>query len=287
MTVPTDGIAWGDLMNSAGGTFEPVPPGPYDVKVAQCEFSPTSNGKARWKTRLEILNGPHAGRLLFFDMTISPENQFALRFFFTHMAAFGLNQDFFNQRPNPDQVTNALMGRMARATVIHDTYQGQIRDKIKNLEPLPGGVPGAGGPVIAPAPVPGTAPAAQAPAPQAAPVPQVQQYAAPPVAQPQPVAPAQPAPAPVAQPVAAAAPVEQPQVAQPQIEFPAQPGIDPQPQAQVAPPAQPAPVAEPVAPVAAAAPEPPAGPAPAPTPVAPAEAPQAAAVAPPPIPQNF
>ena len=276
--VPTDGIAWGDLMNAAGGTFEPVPPGPYDVKVAQCEFSPTSNGKARWKTRMEILNGPHAGRLLFFDMTISPENQFALRFFFTHMAALGLSQEFFNARPNPDQVTNAMLGRMARATVVHDTYQGQIRDKIKNLEPLPGGVPGPTGPVVAPAPVPGAVTS-----PQVAPAPTV--AAAAPVVQPQaaPVAQPQVAPAPVAQPAPAAAPA-----AQPQIEFPAQPGIDPQPQAPVAAPAaQPAPVAEPVAPVAAAAPEPPAGPAPAPIPTAPAEAPQAAAVAPPPIPQNF
>lgn len=288
MTVPnTEEVSWGELMQAAGGTFEPLPVGTYDTKVAKVEYAPTSTGKKRWRTRLEILVGPHAGRLVFFDLTVSPENQNALRYFFTHMAALGLTQEYFAQNPSPDHITQAILGRQVRARVEHEVYQGQTRDRVKSIEPIPGGVVQTG-PAVAPAPIPGAAPAAQ-PGPvsyQAAPAPVA--AAAAPVAQPQ--------PAPVAQPVAAAP------AAQPQIEFPAQPGIDPQPQA--APVAQPAPVAaapaeapaaapaptptpEPVAAAPVAAPEPPAGPAPAPTPSAPAEAPQTAAVAPPPLPQNF
>lgn len=260
------GTSWLELMDSAGGGFEPVPDGEYDIIVKETEAKKTGNGKDMIAAKLQITVGPHANRLIWNNFTISPESPNAMSYFFQHMGIFGMDRNFFAQNPSIEQVAQTMLNRPARIQVGTRQYQGQNRNEVKKIMPsfgqpaaapvgmpaaatlaapvaaapapvapvavpAPAPVPVAAAPVAAPAPVPAPAPIAAAPAPVApvAPAP----VAPAPVVEAAPIAPA-PAPPVVAAPAPVAAPVAP--VAEPVVTAPA---------AVVAAPVAPAPVAAP------------------------------------------
>jgi len=247
----TESLNWGELMSQVGDQLQPVPAGEYHVVVHSAEYKPSSTGKPMWKYTLKIQGGPQDGRNVWGQQVLTRDNPNALAMFFRFFAAIGLDQAYFAQNPNPQQVAEHMHGRTAIATIAIKPYQGEQRNEVKGLKPAtsggmfgsvtpppPGAVPP---PPAAPAPAPVPAPAAPAPAAAAAPPPT-------PAPAPQaPAAPPAPAPAPAAPPAPTAAPP--------------------------APAPAPAPVEAPAAPA----------PAPAPAPV-PGEAPPAAAPAAPPVP---
>jgi hypothetical protein len=84
--------------------------------------------------------------------------------FFRHMAALGFGGDFFKANPvNPlPTVAAQAVGRRARVSVKHETWQNVERAKVGNVMPgsagggLPGGLPpapGVGGGLVPPPPV--------------------------------------------------------------------------------------------------------------------------------------
>lgn len=236
-----DAMNWGQLLQESGGGFEPVPPNDYDVVVDSASHSETSTKKLMFKVKFKVMNGPYAGRPIWTNFVVSPENPNALGFFFQHMNALGLTKEYFLQNPPPDAIAAALVNRQARISVVHKTYQGSLRNEVKKIVAL--GAPAVAGQMAAPM-VPPAAPAMPTPAPMPAP--------APVPAAPAPVAVA-PAPAPVVNPVApqpsswaATAPVAPPPAPPVVTEQP------PAPPAAVPPPPPPVPVAPPPAPVAPA-----------------------------------
>jgi len=92
-------IDFNKLMADAGEGFQPVPPGPYHVEVSKSEATQSSTRKPQLKLQYRILDGAHAGRILFDTETISAENADSLRFFFDHMAALGLDRAYFAANP--------------------------------------------------------------------------------------------------------------------------------------------------------------------------------------------
>lgn len=179
-------INWGELMAGVAEQLKPVPKGTYDVVVSKAEPKTSSTNKAMWATHLQIEGGPHNGRVVYNNVTLTTDNPQALRMFFVNMAAFGLDQQFFASNPSPQAIANALVGRRARVELDHRMYQGQTRENVKRLMPAGGilggmsggsGIPGAPtapSPVVAPAPIPTppqAAPAIPAPQPQPVPVP--------------------------------------------------------------------------------------------------------------------
>lgn len=213
-------VNWQELINNAGGgSFEPLPIGDYDVVVAEANVATSSNGKLMFKTKLQVIAGPYASRLIFNQFVVSPESPGALGFFFQHMAVLGLDASFFASNPAPEQVAAALLNRPCKVTIKHGTYQGQpSMDVDKVLPPTPGLSAGAAQPQSQPT----MAPAPGAPAPQ----PQMQP-------QPAPQPGAFPAPAPMAPPAQPA----QPGYVQPAPAAPAAPGVAPVPAPGFAPPA--------------------------------------------------
>ena len=61
-------IDFNQLMTDAGEGFQPVPNGPYNVEVSKSEATTTSEATGRKpmiRVNLRIVDGPHAGRILF------------------------------------------------------------------------------------------------------------------------------------------------------------------------------------------------------------------------------
>lgn len=202
-----DGISWDELLEEAGDDaatmFEPIPAGDYDVEVVEAPHRKTKGSPAKdsWNVQFKIIGGAYNNRRVFDQLTISPESKGALRYFFGNMGALGLTQDFWKSKPTNEQVSSALKGRTTRIKVKHETYQGEIKERVeKYLRPAGGVSPqasaGATPPPAAATPPPPPAAAAPAAPPQAAPAPPPPPPAPEPVAE-QPAAPA-PAPAPAA-----------------------------------------------------------------------------------------
>ncbi len=247
-------IDFNQLMKEAGDGFQPVPDGPYNIEVAKAEATTTSvetGQKPMFRVQLRIIDGPHAGRLVFDNFVVSAGNATALGFFFEHMAAFGLDSTFFASNPTPEVVAQSLIGRSASVTVGTKVYRGSNRNEVTGYRPLMMGAVGAPPPAAgiptagtqvpqAPAPAPTPPPAPVATPPVAPAVPQAVPQAAPPQPQPVAPAPAPAAPAPAAPPLPAgvappAAPVAVIPPAPAGVAAPVQPEV-------VAAPPQPAPV---------------------------------------------
>lgn len=197
--------AWSDLLEAAGSGFEALPAGDYDCQCTSAEATQSGNGKLMFKCIFTVTTGPHAGRKVWNQFVVSPENPNALGFFFQHMAAMGLDRAYFAQNPPPEHVAAALLNRVCRLTVgIQQKGQYAGRNEVSKVSSagavaaagMAAGVPQAL-PTQVQAPMPGAPvmPVPQAPAPVMPAAPQV----------PQPVMPA--APQPVAQPQAPAMPV--------------------------------------------------------------------------------
>lgn len=156
-------IDWAKLMDSAGSSFEPLPSGDYDVAVTEAVATTSSTQKLMYKVKLRVETGPSAGRILWNQFVVSPDNPNALSFFFQHMAALGLDRSYFAAQPPPEQVATALENKRCRVTVGQRTFQGQLRNEVSKV--MPPSSPVASSPAPAPAPAPAAATPAATPAP--------------------------------------------------------------------------------------------------------------------------
>jgi hypothetical protein len=205
-------IPWDDLMDAAEGSdFAPIPQSDYDVKIIETEATKSSTDKPMWKITTEVMNGPHAGRKVWTQQTLTMDNPDALNVFFRQMAAAGLTGEFFKTKPTNQQIADALMGRQFRAKVTIREWQGVPRNNIKQWNPLGAGGGAPGGP-----PPPGmgaSAPGGPPPPPQSS---------APPSSTPPPAPPSSSAPPPPAAPAAPPQPPAQQEAPAAQAPPPAQ-----------------------------------------------------------------
>jgi hypothetical protein len=203
-------IPWDDLMDAAGSSdYAPIPQGDYDLKIIETEATTSSTDKPMWKVTTAVMNGPHEGRKVWTQQTLTMDNADALNVFFRQMAAAGLTAEFFKTKPNNQQIADALMGRTFRGKVTIREWNGVPRNNIKQWNPMgagsAGAPPGAGTGAPPPPPAASAPPAAAGPPPPAA-APPAPAATAPPAAA-APAAAAAPPPPPAAPP---AAPVPEP-----------------------------------------------------------------------------
>jgi hypothetical protein len=162
---------WKDLIDEAGGIdFTPVPAGTYNVVADKAEATTASTGKPMVKVVFKIEDGPQAGRLIYNNFVVSSDNPNALKFFFKHMAVFGMSTEFFDMNPSMGQVAGQVQGK--RCQVMLDPpreYGGSMQNgNVKAVMPPLGGSGGGIGLNVG-APVPMSGPAIPA-APVVAPV---------------------------------------------------------------------------------------------------------------------
>ena len=156
---------------AANTNYEPLPEGDYEFKVIEAVATTASTGKLMFKITNEVQGGPHSNRRVWDQWVVSPDNETALNIFFAKGAALGLNKSYWEQRPTPAQVEQALVGRSFRGKVALRTYQGKPSNEIKSYYPSTSVAATSPVAAAAPAPAPAPAPAAAAPAPAPAPAP--------------------------------------------------------------------------------------------------------------------
>ena len=138
-------INWAELQQAAGEAgFDAVPAGMYDVIVDTASTKAASSGKNMIVVRFKIENGPEAGKSVFNQFVLSPENANALAFFFRHMAAMGLSEAYFQSNPPLERVAADLTGRRCRIQVSIREWNGSDRNNVDSVAPP------AGGPAAAP-----------------------------------------------------------------------------------------------------------------------------------------
>lgn len=131
---------WDTLMDQAGSFEQLSEPGDYDVEVVVARHK--NNGqKDMYNVCFQVISGPNKGESQWNNFVISPESPAALGFFFRHMAALGLDQEFFKQKPTHDQVCDALMGARATISVDKRGGTGQYADNmdVKGVRAMEGG----------------------------------------------------------------------------------------------------------------------------------------------------
>lgn len=121
----------------AGGAW---PIGDYDFEVGDTQVKMSSNGSGNEMivAKLRCLVGPYAGKSITNNFVLTADNASALNIFFRHMAAFGLDDNFFAQIGSGDlsPIANALRGRRARITIGHRMWNGANQNDIKAINPL-------------------------------------------------------------------------------------------------------------------------------------------------------
>ncbi len=175
-------IDWAELVKDADlapQNFQPIPPGDYDFKVIGVEEKTTSSNKTMFKVKAEIQTGSYAKRLVWDNITISPENPNAMGFFFRKMGALGLTKEFFASRPSNAAIIAGMSGRPFKGRVEIESYNGQPQNKLKaysaaSQSAVSPGYPAPQGaaPVAPPAPPQGYAPSQPPAAPPAVAAPQ-------------------------------------------------------------------------------------------------------------------
>lgn len=151
---------WGQLKQQAEDATRPLPEDWYDVEITKTEATnAASSGAPMVKATLKVAGGPHDGRTVWHNFTLS-ENHFALSIFFKNLAAFGLDDQFFKAleagnagvEADMQTIANTLVGRTARAEIGIRQWQGQDRNEVKTFSPGQGGPLSVGGPAV---PMPG------------------------------------------------------------------------------------------------------------------------------------
>jgi len=139
-------VPWADLQKAAGEAgFDPVPASMYDVIVDKAAHKTAGSGKNMIVTTFKIESGPYAGKPVFNQFVLSPENANALAFFFRHMAALGLNEAYFAANPQLERVAADLIGRRCRIQVSIRQWQGTDRKQVDNVLPAVSAAPAPAG----------------------------------------------------------------------------------------------------------------------------------------------
>jgi hypothetical protein len=169
-------VDFGALMAQMGDSLTvTIPIGDYDAFVSEASAVQSQNGKPMIKIKFVIESGPQAGRGLTNNFTITTDNPNALRYFFQHMSAMGLNAAYFATGPSMEAVANALTNQRCRIKVGQHMYNEQWQNDVKAVLPPIGGagaiptgvgggaIPGGAPPITAAPPL---AQSAYAPPPQ-------------------------------------------------------------------------------------------------------------------------
>ncbi len=135
-------VRYDDLLASRKDADSAVcPAGTYDVKVHSADYGKSSSGRDMVTVKFEITSGPRTGRRLTHWMTIVPEHANLVDQWFRQMAAFGLDEQYFQAGPTNEQVERDLLGRTAQIEVGVRKKRGTDEDTedIKRVMPPSGG----------------------------------------------------------------------------------------------------------------------------------------------------
>lgn len=149
-------FSWKNLKKQADDASRPLPKDWYDLQVSKAEVRQAGTGSLMISARLKVTSGPYANRPLFTNFVLSADNPIALAIFFRNLAAFGLDDAFFETLTGPEDdpsvglqtVANNLVDRVARGEVGIRTYQGTERNEVLQFARVQGGTTAVSGGAI-------------------------------------------------------------------------------------------------------------------------------------------
>ena len=128
------------LQQAKTASYDALPDNDYDAECIEATATTASTGKPMLKCKFRVTTGPHAKRQFFNQFVLSLDNPQALAMFFRHMKAFGLDENYFTTLGGGSlaPVAQVLVGRQARFTLGHREWQGENRNDVKAVKPIPG-----------------------------------------------------------------------------------------------------------------------------------------------------
>lgn len=159
-------LNWNELLEAAdssgGGDYAPIPEGVYELKIVESVPAMSSTGKVMFKVKSEVQSGPHARRLVWDNIVISPENPKSMNIFFLQMGSLGLSREYFSQQPNNDQIASAMKDRLFRGQIGVRHWNGKDSNEINRYMAMASDSMPAMVSASAPAPAPAPSPAGAA-----------------------------------------------------------------------------------------------------------------------------
>lgn len=140
--------SWAELRRDADEGTRPLPDADYIVTVASATATQASTGSEMIKLVLRVTSGPQAGRSLWTNFVLSPDNAFALQRFFRNLEAFGLDGRYLDTEPPMEKIAADLVNRSAVATVGSRLFQGAPRNEITALRSTGSAGAAGTGPVV-------------------------------------------------------------------------------------------------------------------------------------------
>ena len=104
------------------GDAGPLPDGEYFCRIERVERSQSQYGDEMWKVRLAVQGGPHAGRVIYDNLTFSAESLPRVK-----LLCACIRLDLSGEL---DLTPDMLRGRDVRVRVGTEKYQSRARNKV-------------------------------------------------------------------------------------------------------------------------------------------------------------
>lgn len=126
-----------DLEGIEGQSFEVIPKGDYDCVIEDVKYAfSQSSGKPMWNVTLTITEGTYQNRKLFTFLSFSEKALPGTKTQINRIAPELISKHF---DPKKIAEEGTLTGRAVRAKVVIEQYEGEDKNRVKNLYAPKGG----------------------------------------------------------------------------------------------------------------------------------------------------
>lgn len=159
---------WADLYKRAEvANGVQITPGEYDFEIVKCDAGKTKNGDYdQLALRIAVVSGPSAKQTMYHRMTIQPEHEDRMGWFFNDLRKMGLDASFWATNPSLEHVATTLVGRRFHGRVVQNGEYLNVRNIDVYAPKASAGAFAPPPPAPAAAVTPPPPATAQAPAPQ-------------------------------------------------------------------------------------------------------------------------
>ena len=140
-------IDWNSVLDGIDDEDTPLPKDDYEVKVTKAEATTASTGAAMINVQMQVVGGPHAGRVLFTNLVFKTDNPNAMKMTLRKLKALGVTREWILESgAQTEQIATAIVGKVALAAVDQREWQGEMRNEVGMFK--------SSGPVVPSAPKP-------------------------------------------------------------------------------------------------------------------------------------
>jgi hypothetical protein len=160
-------IDWKAARKDAKAATALIPDGEYPFECIRADARVNDDGKDQVVADFLCLDERWSKKTVRNWFTVSLDSPIALDIFFRHMKVFGMDDSYFDKKPDMEDIASRMQDQKVTCTVTHSTWNGRDNNKINGFKKLAGGASKmSGGPAArkgAPAPRPTAKKTAAAP----------------------------------------------------------------------------------------------------------------------------